>query len=660
MGRKLTTLRAVLDDRLLTIVLVTLVIFSMAFTWFLVIAHGIRTTHRELIHVIDEQISTSSELAAAALLYADGDSTRASGLEARLSQLEILHEGLVQGDAQIGLPGPRTAGERASLEALEPTFAELRDGTRAMLTFPTRLRAETVVAAAEAYRSQLTPIGMGFIDTAGRHALLLVRWEIVGVAIGFSIAIGASMLLRPFAQRHREAQGLAGPDRRNPTHFDHLTGLPKRAAFRDRIAASVRHSRKAEGFVGLLLVSVDEQPGVPIAPTSPIGDRIRQEVAAALRRTLRSTDLVARAGRDEFAVLIERARRAEDVGRVGEKVLAAAATPIIVGTDAISPVPSVGIAIAPADSRSGDELFRMATAAMQQVRRAGGGHYRFYSPELQHQSHGILQVEDGLMEALRTGEGLWLAYQPRVRVTDRQVMGFEALIRWTHDELGALLPDEFIPIAEQSDLIIELGNWVVYEACRQVSVWQSAGVQTGPVSINVSPRQLRQGDLYEVVSDAMRRYSVRPEMLELEITEAVLLDDEAKPMSRIRDLRALGLRISIDDFGTGYSSLSYLKRFPIDALKIDRSFIQGLTEGSNDTAIAKAIVALGHTLGMEVVAEGVETESQFEVLQELGCDSAQGFLFGEPMPAGAVGLVREEAERLTRFRALTAEAGRLA
>jgi EAL domain-containing protein (putative c-di-GMP-specific phosphodiesterase class I) len=218
-----------------------------------------------------------------------------------------------------------------------------------------------------------------------------------------------------------------------------------------------------------------------------------------------------------------------------------------------------------------------------------------------------------------------------------------------------MLPGDFIPIAEQNDLIIDLGAWVIENACRQMALWAQAGRPPVPVSVNVSPRQVRHGTLLDITSDALERHKIEPALLELEITEAVMLDDESRPLSRLRDLRALGVTIAVDDFGTGYSSLSYLRQFPVNTLKIDRSFVQGLAPGSNDIAIAKTIIALGYSLGLEVVAEGVETEEQFTILRDLGCDLAQGYLFSAPVPPSALDAIERRPSRQVRSRSLAFE-----
>jgi diguanylate cyclase (GGDEF)-like protein len=626
--------RVLLRDRLLSTAIVGLVVIGMALAWYVSHARGAEAADGRQVRTVQDQVARSYELSVDALLFVAGDAG-ADQVTGALDRMVAIQTGLRLGDDDLGLPGVRDALQESLYADAQRALQVVMGRVDELLASPDPFRGVQLVTDAAEYRRAMVPIGRLYLGQAAQRAALTAQIEIIWVSGGFAIALGIAMLLRPYTRRRNDlaAAFASARQRRARGQLDALTGLPKRSDLRDGLIQAVNRATRGEQFTGLLMVAVDRAPGTPIATNDPNGDGIISGVARVLQDTLRSTDVVARAGRDMFAIIVD-IRRSEDTGRVADKVLETLARPI--GSAGIEPTISVGIAVAPEDSEVADELMGMATAAMQEVRRSGGDGFGYYALEAPDQSYGTLEIVDRLRSSIRRNEGLWLAYQPKVRVDGRTVAGFEALVRWSDDVLGDLLPDDFVPIAEQSDLIVELGNWVINEACRQMAAWQAAGRDPLPVSVNVSPRQMRLGDLHGVVESALRRHGIDPSLLELEITEAVILDEEVRPMSRIRDLRALGVTFALDDFGTGFSSLSYLKRLSVDALKIDRSFVQGLSAGSPDTAIASMIVALGRSLDLEVVAEGVETEEQLTILDEMGCLLVQGFLFGEPLPAGAI------------------------
>ena len=627
----MTSVRAVARDRLLTGALIGLVLFSMAFIWFVRYAQSVEAQDARVVTAVTRQIERSHRLSTSAVLLDSGLRTEASEMRSLLEVLDRTHHALRFGDRELNMPGADNADAIIKFTELDATYREMTTAARVLLddaTGPDTL--PNVLSNADAFESEMAEIGTVLEEDAAARTDLFNRLEIGTIALGFIITVGVVLVIGPTGRR-RQVAAAASRASRNADDVDHLTGLPRRAAVRDHLVGVLDRRRRDDDLIGLLMIGIEEPSERDGDRTS---DRVIQESARALRSTLRSTDLVGRVGRNQFAILLGGLHRAEDAGRVAAKTLDALHE---VGDEEarVMVVASAGIAVAPMDADAADELLQRAMLALQAARSSGGATYRYYSPEVRTAANGTLQLSERLRVALDLGKGLRLAYQPKIRLTDGAVVGAEALSRWSDDELGDVEPLHFIPVAEQSDLILHLGAWVIDEACRQIALWKDEGISI-PVSVNVSPRQLRQGDLDEVVAAALARHGVPASQLELEITEAVLLEEKEQPLYKIRSLRGLGVRISVDDFGTGYSALSYLKRFPIDTLKIDQSFIRELSKGSDDAAISSAIIALAHSLDLDVVAEGIETDEQLWILQELGCDIGQGFLFARPMPPGRV------------------------
>jgi diguanylate cyclase (GGDEF)-like protein len=643
-------MRAMMRDQIVAPTIVGLVVFSMGFIWFLSHARSAEVADDRVIGAVRDQMTNSADLGVTALRFLGAGAT-AQDLRADIAALRDQHQSLSSGNPEIGLPGARTVEEEGRFATAGTMLSRLDLLVDELIANPSPGTAVAFADAATAYRAALIPVGNAYIASAAARSTRNARIEIGAVVVAGALALALAMLAGPYTRRRRDLTNAIARARASHSRdeVDSLTGLPKRTAFRDRLLQAVDSAARGDQFTGLLVVAIDRGPAQPITPNDPDADVIISGVAKILSETLRSTDLVARSGRDQFAVLVD-IRRGDDASRVAEKLLQALAEPN--PALALVPTVSIGVAVAPIDTDMADDLLQMATAAMMGVRRAGGNTFGFYAPEHAERALGAIQIMERLRSSVVRNEGLWLAYQPIVRVADRSLAGYEALVRWRDAELGDMLPGDFIPIAEQNDLIIDLGAWVIENACRQMASWRRAGRHAVPVSVNVSPRQVRHGNLLEITSEALDRHGVAPSMLELEITEAVMLDDESRPLSRLRDLRALGVTIAVDDFGTGYSSLSYLRQFPVTTLKIDRSFVQGLSPGSNDIAIAKTIIALGYALGLVVVAEGVETEEQFSILRDLGCDLAQGYLFSAPVPPTALDLIEHETVAEPRARSL--------
>jgi predicted signal transduction protein with EAL and GGDEF domain len=362
-----------------------------------------------------------------------------------------------------------------------------------------------------------------------------------------------------------------------------------------------------------------------------VGDQLLQQLSQQLARCVRRSDMVARLGADEFAVLLANLARRSDAGLVADKLYARIAQPQRVGQHELFVTPSMGIAVFPDDGDTPDALLGHAELALRLAKAEGRGHYKFYSREMATDSLERMRLEHGLREALELGQ-LCLHYQPQVDAAKGELIGVEGLVRWLHPELGLISPREFIPIAEEAGLIGRIGEWVLREACRQKRAWEKAGLGEFPVSVNVSFRQLRDGDLAQVVASALRDTGLDPRHLDLEITENLIMDDLPTALAALRRIEQMGVRISIDDFGTGYSSLSVLGKLPAHTLKIDQAFVRGIARDPTQAAITRMVVAIAQELGLQTLAEGVETEEEMNALGELGVTRMQGYLFDRPLP----------------------------
>ncbi len=424
-------------------------------------------------------------------------------------------------------------------------------------------------------------------------------------------------------------------------NYDSLTQLPNRNLFRDRLDFALQSAQRHGRVLAILAVDLDRFKRVNDTLGHVAGDRLLQVVAERLAQCVRTSDAVmrperdlavSRLGGDEFTLMLSDIERAEDAMTVVQRIYDAFAEPISVDGNVMYASASIGISVYPHDGTDADALLRNADAAMHAAKESGGGTYQYYGEAMNKASFNRLALEHDLRRALEREE-FELFYQPKVNLVDGQVVGAEALIRWRHAERGLVSPGEFIPVAEETGLIAPIGEWALREACRQVRHWQQRGLPSITVAVNLSARQFHQSDLANVVGRALAESGLDARWLELEITESIVMHDAAKAVVTLGQLKAMGLTISVDDFGTGYSSLSYLKRFPIDALKIDRSFVRDIASDPDDAAIARAIVTMAESLKLDVVAEGVETQEQLRFLRDHGCGLAQGFLFGKPVPA---------------------------
>ena len=412
---------------------------------------------------------------------------------------------------------------------------------------------------------------------------------------------------------------------------DGLTGLPNRPLFLDRVSRAVAHAQRNATTVAVMFIDLDNFKAVNDTYGHPTGDGLLVEMAARMRGVLRNEDTVARLAGDEFAILLPYLTSFEGVVTVAEKVMAAIRRPVAVGGSETIMTPSIGISVFPQDGTEPDQLVSAADVAMYRAKEEGRNAYEIFSPELRTRARDRLATETGLYRAIENDE-LVLHYQPQVDIASGQIVGVEALVRWNHPERGLLPPSEFIPVAEQSGLIVALGEHVLRAACAQNHAWQEAGLPPVVMAVNVSARQFRQG-IADVTAATLRQAELAPQWLQLELTESAAIDNLDLTLNSLTDVRDMGVGCAIDDFGTGYCGLKYLSELPISVLKIDRSFVQATSV--RDAAIVTATINLGHGLGLRVVAEGVETEAQFHSLAAQHCDEVQGYLFSRPVPADA-------------------------
>lgn len=446
------------------------------------------------------------------------------------------------------------------------------------------------------------------VDVAGRRTHVLAMYEDISNLISF---------------RERLFQ---------QTNFDALTGLPNRALAMDRLTQAINSADRHERPLTLMTVDVDRFKMVNESLGHQFGDQLLNEAARRLQQSVRDEDTVARLGGDEFLVLLVNQRSSRDASLVAEKLLQSMAQAFVFDGREFNVSASIGITVYPEDGNNAEELLRNADAALHQAKLAGRNSFQFFTPRMNSQALLRLTMETELRHAIDRDQ-LELHYQPLVDLDSGELIGAECLLRWHNLELGNPSPMDFIPVAEESGLIIPIGRWVLREACLQAVRWQLQGLPPIRVAVNISSRQFVGGSVLSAVQHALEASGLTPGLLELEITEGLLLDDAPQTRRIISMLKKIGVRLSLDDFGTGYSSLSYLKRYPFDALKIDRTFINDIGNDPGDANLAATIIAMGDSLGLEVIGEGIETDIQLDALRSRGCQLGQGYLFSPPLPA---------------------------
>ncbi|MBS1190057.1 MAG: diguanylate cyclase/phosphodiesterase with sensor(s) [Rhodocyclaceae bacterium] len=422
---------------------------------------------------------------------------------------------------------------------------------------------------------------------------------------------------------------------------DPLTALPNRRIFRERVQQAMARARRKGRLAAIMLIDLDDFKDVNDSLGHAVGDDLLKGMALRLAESLGETDTVARIGGDEFGVLVEDLAQVEDIQPLADKVLEAAAAPLCLEGHEVTVNCSIGVSVLPVDSDDADTLLRNADTAMFAAKESGKSACRYYTDDMNAVVQRRVHLGNRLRNALLRSE-FSLHYQPQVDLDSGAVVGVEALIRWNSEDLGCVSPAEFIPIAEASGQIVPIGDWVLAEACRQAALWYRQSGHSLSVAVNISARQFRDSDIVGSVTRVLAETGLPVHLLELELTESMLMRDAARAAETLARLKEIGVRIAIDDFGTGYSSLSYLKRFPIDHLKVDRSFVIDISGSQHDRAIVCAIVALAHNLGLKVIAEGAETAEQMAFLQKLGCDQVQGYYVSRPRPAADVpGFLRD-------------------
>jgi diguanylate cyclase (GGDEF)-like protein/PAS domain S-box-containing protein len=415
-------------------------------------------------------------------------------------------------------------------------------------------------------------------------------------------------------------------------HHDALTGLPNRILLRDRLDQAIAQAQRAEQQVALLFLDLDHFKIVNDTLGHLVGDRLLQTVVARLLDSIRATDTVSRLGGDEFLVVLADIPDPAIVARITDDILEQAQQPVAIDGHTLTPSFSIGIALYPDDGHDFDTLLRLADTAMYHAKEAGRNTYRFFTEQMNRDASLRLRMRGELQQALEQNQ-LRLHYQPQFDLQSGRLTGAEALMRWQHPGGSLIAPGTFIPIAEESGQIIAMGRWALFEACRQGARWREKYESKLTVAVNLSALQFRRGQLIDDVRHALAEAALPAGCLELELTESILLQDVDSTLDTLRQLKMLGVQLSVDDFGTGYSSLAYLKRFAVDKLKIDQSFIRDLAHDADDAAIVRAIVQLGHSLKLRTIAEGVEQEAQAQFLRDEGCNEVQGYLFGLPLPA---------------------------
>lgn len=462
-----------------------------------------------------------------------------------------------------------------------------------------------------------------FIRIDGRE----VSAEVIAVPFSYQGRPAMQVILRDLSEEKIHAEHMA-----HLANHDTLTGLPNNALLKDRIGQQVIHARRLKRRLALLVLDVAGLHFINDSYGYAAGDQVLQHLAGELRAVVRPGDTVARIAGDEFAVLLSDLNDRAGLLTAIEKIRGSLVKTYDIAGREVFVTLHGGVTIWPEDGEDADTLLKNAISAAYRAKKEGSVETEFYARTMSEESRRRVTMELALTEAIESGQFL-LHYQPKVDAHSGRIIGCEALIRWNNPGLGMVMPDQFIPLAEENGRIIQIGDWVIREACRQIAEWRSQGLGTVSVAVNLSARQLHQPGLIASISETLRSLGIAPRHLCVELTESMIMNNARRSIAAINRLQELGLHLSLDDFGTGYSSFSYLKTFTVDELKIDKSFVRDLHVGARDLRIVQAIIAIGHTLGIEVVAEGVETADQADILRELGCDRLQGYHFGRPMDA---------------------------
>ncbi len=436
-----------------------------------------------------------------------------------------------------------------------------------------------------------------------------------------------SRAIRYAIERHRVQEQVT-----YQAHYDHLTGLANRGMFYERLHYSLARCHRNDSAIALLFIDLDHFKAINDTFGHDYGDDILKTVAIRIKKCIREVDTGVRMGGDEFAILLDQISSVEDVGTVAQRLLALIAQPMVVHDHELHVTCSIGVTIYPWDCAKAQDLLKHSDTAMYRAKAKGGNNFQCYTAGMQSSSFDRSTIEVELRRGLTKGEFL-LHYQPQIELGSHQTIGMEALIRWQHPYQGMVGPMDFIPKAEETGMIVPIGEWVLQTAAEQAKKWEREGFPLAPISVNLSARQVHQRSLPASIENILQATQLDPQYLRLELTENFLINESPSTLATLRDLKAMGVQIYIDDFGVGYASLRYLRAFPLDGLKLDQSLIQDITTDLNNAAIVQAIISLGNTLGLKVIAEGVETQEQADFLIDHGCDTIQGYWVTPPLPA---------------------------
>ena len=541
------------------------------------------------------------------------------------------------------------AGVISALMFISPSFPEgyrffARVGVRAFAASISFFAASWAFWTARRRREGIgfTMVSIAFLiyGLEEMHYIYLAVVSLFGMTRDYTMYLGyfdfllqAMMgmgLVASLLEDEREASELATVEIEHLAYHDALTGLPNRPLFIDRLIVALAQVGRVNHKLAVFFLDLDRFKDINDSLGHSTGDTLLKAVADRIRRCVREGDTIARFGGDEFTLLIPRIDNIEDAAKIAQKIIETLKIPFMIAERELFVSTSIGISIYPSDGSDPETLVRNADSAMYRAKDQGRDNYQLYAPAMNARALERLSLENSLRKAISQNE-LVLHYQPLVDLSDKSIGGLEALIRWNHPELGLLSPAHFISAAEVSGLIVPIGNWVLLTACRQLKLWQKRIDPDLTVAVNLSARQFHQGNLTQEVLQALEQTGLHPGSLELEITESSAMQNAENSIHTLRELKALGVRISMDDFGTGYSSLSYLKRFPIDTLKLDQSFVRDVTTDRGDAAIVSAVISMAHSLDLKVIAEGVETAEQLAFLQKQHCDYIQGYFFSKPL-----------------------------
>ena len=454
----------------------------------------------------------------------------------------------------------------------------------------------------------------------------------IALAIQIVLIVAIWLYIITIVRRWQSHQSKHSDELTRLAHFDALTGIGNRTLFHLRLDSAFKQSCRDGKAVALVLMDIDHFKDINDSLGHDTGDKLLCKVAEELQKTCRETDTVVRLGGDEFAIIATNIDKKRDSAILGNKILSIFEHPLNIQRHEIKTGTSIGLAFYPDDGDSAEELLRKADMALYEAKRHGRANFKFFDTAIEVAARNKAKMQTDLQIALESGQ-FSLHYQPIIDIAENLIIGVESLIRWEHPEKGNISPVEFIPIAEESRFIVQIGEWVLRTACQQQVAWEKKGLASINIAVNLSAVQFNERNILTQVESIMQETGIREDQLIVEITESTLMETEGDVIAKLHALKSLGLKLAIDDFGTGYSSLAYLKRFPIQHLKIDREFVKDLPENTQDIAIVRSIIKMAHELKIDVVAEGIENQSQLRFLKEASCNYGQGFHFGKPMPA---------------------------